>query len=72
VSSNAVHGEVYSIQHYDYVVKFVSDAIGWSFSQVCSTNKIDRHDITEILLKVVLNTINHNHKKEWKNLKLSY
>jgi hypothetical protein len=36
------------------------------------SNKIDRHDITEILLKVVLNTINHNHKKEWKNLKLSY
>jgi len=24
---------------------------------VSSTNKIDRHDITEILLKVVLNTI---------------
>ena len=27
-------------------------------SQVSSTNKTDRHDITEILLKVVLNTIN--------------
>ena len=26
-------------------------------SQVSSTNKTDRHDITEILLKVVLNTI---------------
>ena len=28
-------------------------------------NKTDRHDITEILLKVALNTINHkpNHKK---------
>jgi hypothetical protein len=25
---------------------------------VSSTNKTDRHDITEILLKVVLNTIN--------------
>jgi hypothetical protein len=25
-----------------------------------STNKIDRHDITEILLKVALNTINQN------------
>jgi hypothetical protein len=25
---------------------------------VTSTNKTDRHDITEILLKVVLNTIN--------------
>jgi hypothetical protein len=27
-------------------------------SVVFSTNKTDRHDITEILLKVVLNTIN--------------
>ena len=27
---------------------------------VSSTNKTDRHDIAEILLKVVLNTINHN------------
>jgi hypothetical protein len=40
-------GEVYSIQH--YVIKFVSDST--------STNKTDRHDITEILLKVALNTI---------------
>ena len=31
---------------------------GYSFS---STNKTDRHDITEILLKVVLNTINQNY-----------
>ena len=33
---------------------------GWWFSPgtpVSSTNKTDRHDITEILLKVVLNTI---------------
>jgi cobalamin-dependent methionine synthase I len=28
-------------------------------TQVSSTNKTDRHDITEILLKVALNTINH-------------
>jgi hypothetical protein len=27
---------------------------------VSSTNKTDRHDITEILLKVGLNTITHN------------
>jgi hypothetical protein len=27
---------------------------------VSSTNETDHHDITEILLKVVLNTINHN------------
>ena len=29
---------------------------------VSSTNKTDRHDINEILLKVVLNTINHKPK----------
>jgi hypothetical protein len=36
---------------------------GWWFSQstpVSSTNKTDHHDITEILLKVVLNTITLN------------
>jgi hypothetical protein len=33
---------------------------GWWFCQVSSTNKTDRHDITEILLKVALNTINLN------------
>jgi len=27
--------------------------------QVSSTNKTERHDITEILLKVALNSINH-------------
>ena len=31
---------------------------GWWFSPVSSTNKTDHHDITEILLKVVLNTKN--------------
>ena len=51
VNSNPDHGEVYSIQH--NVVKFVSD-----FFPVSSTNKTDRHDITEILLKVALSTIN--------------
>jgi hypothetical protein len=57
VISNPVHGEVYSIQH--YVKKFVSDLrqIG-DFLRVSSTNKTDRHDITEVLLKVALNTIN--------------
>jgi hypothetical protein len=37
---------------------------GWLFSPgtlVFSTNKTDRHDITEKLLKVVLNTITHTH-----------
>jgi hypothetical protein len=37
-------------------------ATGWWFSPgtpVSSNNKTDRHDITEISLKVALNTINH-------------
>jgi hypothetical protein len=53
---------MYSIQ--DYVIKFVNDLL-----QICGflgvlrfppTNKTDRHDVTEILLKVVLNTLTHN------------
>ena len=59
MSSNPVHGEVYSIQH--YVIKFVSDlqqAEGFTpGTPVSSTNKTDRQDIAEILLKVALNTI---------------
>ena len=60
VSSNPVHGEAYSIQH--YVIKFVSDLrqVGgflWVLL-LSSTNEIDRHDTNEILLKVALNTIN--------------
>ena len=46
VSSNSADGEVYSIQH--YVIKFVSTP---------KTNKTDRYDVSEILLKVVLNTM---------------
>ena len=50
VSSNPVHGEMYSIQ--DYVIKFVSDlrqvgGFHWGTS------------VSEILLKVAFNTINH-------------
>ena len=54
LSSNSVHGEVYSIQH--YMIKFAGDLlqVGGSGS---SANKTDCHDITEILLKVALNTI---------------
>ena len=59
VSSNPVLGEVYSIQH--YVIKFVNDfaTCRW-FSPgipVSATNTTDHHHITEILLKVALNTI---------------
>jgi len=41
-----------------YVIKFVSDLRQFSgFLWVSSTNKTDCHYITEILLKVALNTI---------------
>ena len=52
------NGLVYSIQH--YVIKIVNDL--WQVSgfyqvtSVASTNKTDCHDITEILLKVLVNT----------------
>ena len=55
VSSNPVHDDMYSIQH--YVIKFVSD-----FRQISGFLPFPRplqmtpHDITEILLKVALNT----------------
>jgi hypothetical protein len=54
VSSNPNHGVVHSIQQ--YVVKIISDLrqVGGFLP---STNKTDSHDITEILLKVALNTI---------------
>jgi hypothetical protein len=52
VSSNPVHGEVYSIQ--TYLIKFVSDFRQVSgFLRVFSTNKTDHHDITETSLNVV-------------------
>ena len=59
VSLNPAHAEVYLIQH--QVIKFVSDlrqVSDFRRSPVSSTNKTDRHDTTEILLKVVLNTLN--------------
>jgi hypothetical protein len=62
VSLNSAHGEVYLIQH--YVIKFVSDlrqVSSFLSSPVSSTNKTERHDITEILLKVALNAINQTH-----------
>ena len=55
VSSNLLHCEVYLTKH--YVIKFVSylRQVGGFLS---STNKGDRHDIDEILLKVARNIIN--------------
>ena len=60
LSSNPVHSEAYSIQH--YVKKIAIPATCRWFSlgtPISATNKTDRHDITEILLKLPLNTINH-------------
>ena len=60
VSSNPAHAEVYSIQH--YVIKFVSDlrqvSVFFEYS-----NETDRHNITELLLKVTLNTIQNQPTK---------
>ena len=66
MSFNPIHGEVYLIQH--YVIKFVSklrqvDVFFLSDTPVSPTNKTNSHDITEILLKMALNTINLNQTK---------
>jgi hypothetical protein len=48
----------------DYVIKFVSELWQVWFSratQISSTNKTYGHDITEILLNVVFNTITLTH-----------
>ena len=52
VNLNPVYRQVYSIQH--YVIKFVSDLRQIGDTPVSSNNKTNRHDITEILLKVRL------------------
>ena len=63
VSLNPAHVVVYSMQH--YVIKFVIDLrqVG-GFLLVSSTNKTDRCDITEILLKVALNTITSRYLRD--------
>ena len=50
-------GKVYFIQH--YVIKFISDLrhVDGFLWVLRYTNKTDYHDITEILLKVALNTV---------------
>ena len=47
-SLNPTHGEMYSVQYYVIVCQWFSPRTP------VSSNKTDRHDITEILLKVVL------------------
>ena len=56
-----VDNDINTPQH--YVIKFVSDlrqaGIFFPTNPASSTNKTDRHDIAEMLMKVALNTINH-------------
>jgi len=54
-SSNQAQGGVLNTTLCDKVCQWL--ATGRWFSLVSSTNKTDLHDITEILLKVTLNTI---------------
>jgi hypothetical protein len=66
VSSNPIHGEVYSIQQLcDKVCQCLATCQWFSQSTpVSSTNKTDRYDITEVLLNVKLNTINLTNEHE--------
>jgi hypothetical protein len=61
VSSNPVHGEVYSIQYCHWLL---TGRYFFPGPLVSSTNKTDCHNIAEILLKVALNTINPQ-SKHW-------
>ena len=62
VSANLDQGEVYSI---------VRDLRWFSLGPlVSSTNKTDRHDISEILLKVALNSIKQTNKQNRKKTML--
>ena len=55
VSSIPTHGEMYSMQ--PYVIKFVSDLSGFLRVLLCPPTINLTDDITEILLKVALNTL---------------
>ena len=60
VSLNPAHGKVYSMQHYE--IKFVGDLrqVGGFLRVLLFPPPVSvHHDITEILLKVALHTINH-------------
>ena len=58
VSSNPVHGEVYSNNIMWSSLSVTRDrSVVFSGYSVFPTNKTDRHNITEIVLKVALNTI---------------
>ena len=54
--------------HFHFIILHVILATGWWFfpgPTVSFTNKTDRHDITEILLKGVLNTIKQTNKHKF-------
>ena len=60
-SSNPADSEVYWIQHYLIVCQRLVTGRWFSpGTPVSSTNKAHLHNIAEILLHVVLNTITHN------------
>ena len=61
VNKYSVHGNVYSMPHYVLMLSVTCDSLkAFSFTPVYSTNKTYRHFITQILLKMVLNTINQH------------
>ena len=67
---------MYSILHYMYMIKFVSDLrqVG-GFIRVLRfppSNKTDHHDITETLLKVALNTRHQYIFAIWVTWRVSY
>ena len=66
---NPAHGEVYSIQHYVIKVCQWLAAGQWDSpsTPVSSTNKTNRHDIAERLLKVALSTVSNPFNKKMSN-----
>jgi len=48
-----------SSSNLDHVLKFVNDRWFYPGTPVSFTNKTDRHNITEILLKLALNNLNY-------------
>ena len=56
---NDIFRHLFLLKHLSYS-QFKCLSVTCGISVVFSTNKTDRHNITEILLKMVLNTINHS------------
>ena len=62
VISNTAHGELYSIQHVIKLVRVLRQLVSCRYTGL-TTNKTDHHDITDILLKLALNTTNQTKNK---------